>query len=99
RQGRCERRKTMLETYEVSDARGIVGAAMVVIRVAPLREAFPANPGITEPERCPDILDLAPETIADHCCAPSPIRRRSARAARRSSSLTSFSPSRPFGSE
>jgi len=45
----AERRKTMPETDIVSNTRRI-GRAGIAVRITPLREAFPANPGIPEPE-------------------------------------------------
>jgi hypothetical protein len=56
----------MLEPDKISNACGINGIDVVIIGIGPLREAFAANPGVTEPERSSDIVYGAPATIADH---------------------------------
>ena len=81
----------MPEANIVSDARDI-RADFVIVAIAPLREAFPADPRLAKPERAPDMVDIASAALAYHRRASSRERCNASLVARRSSSLTNSRP-------
>src|SRR5262249_21082553 len=62
----CKWRKAMPQADMVADADRVGGIDLIVIRVVPSRETFPAYVRVAMPEGCSGEFDVAPAIIAYH---------------------------------